>query len=375
MKQKILILSTGGTIACSESAQGLVPTVAAKDILALLPSAMDGDFQLTFLELFQMDSSSIGPSHWLSIAEVIDRRYGEFDGFVITHGTDTMAYTASALSFLLAGRKKPVVLTGSQLPASAPGSDAADNLKTAFLAFYTPLSGVMIAFCGRLIRGCRASKLRTQSFCAFESINAAPLADFSKKATQTEGGYQPPESGCRSLTESFPSPKAFDAALDNTACCSTSSPEAAVFRTAAAQEDSDPRYPLRLDSHVALLKLTPGMPPAFLTAIAQSGLHGIVLELFGAGNFPSEDEALMNALHGLAKRDIVFVTKSQCPFEPCDSQVYAAGQALSFLRPICAGDMTAEAALTKLMWALGQSRKPERVRQLFFTNLAGEICL
>jgi len=337
MKKKILIVSTGGTIACSESENGLVPTATAEAFLAYLPDRMSNDFDISLLDLFQLDSSSIGPKHWLQIAEALRTRYDEFDGFLITHGTDTMAYTASALSFLLAGARKPIVLTGAQLPADVPGSDGPSNLKTAFQAFYTGFTGVMVAFCGQLIRGCRASKLRTHSFNAFESINVPALMDFSSN----DHGYQPPE----------PTP------------------------APATAEELFGSEPFQVDSRVGLLKIYPGMPAQMITAMAQLGFRGLVIELFGIGNFPAEDTALMDALHSLADRDMVIVTKSQCTYEPSDSDIYAAGRQLAALRPISANDMTTEACVTKLMWALSKTSSSEQVRQLFAQNIAGEISL
>ena len=337
MKKKILILSTGGTIACSESENGLVPTATAEAFLAYLPDRMSNDFDISLLDLFQLDSSSIGPEHWIQIAEALRSRYDEFDGFLITHGTDTMAYTASALSLFLAGARKPIVITGAQLPADVPGSDGPANLKTAFQAFYTGFTGVMVAFCGQLIRGCRASKLRTHSFNAFESINVPALINFSSN----DHGYQPPE------------------------------PEPAP----ATAEELFGTEPFTVDSRVGLLKIYPGMPPQMITAMAQLGFRGLVIELFGIGNFPAEDTALMDALHALADRDMIIVTKSQCTYEPSDSDIYAAGRQLAALRPISAKDMTTEACMTKLMWALGKTTNTAQVRQLFNQNIAGEISL
>ena len=337
MKKKILILSTGGTIACSETEQGLLPTATAEAFLAYLPERMSYDFEISLLDLFQLDSSSIGPEHWVQIAEALRSRYDEFDGFLITHGTDTMAYTASALSFLLAGARKPIVLTGSQLPADVAGSDGPANLKTAFQAFYTGFTGVMVAFCGQLIRGTRASKLRTHSFNAFESINAPALMHLE---ANDQGYYPPDDEPAKATAEE-------------------------LFGT----------EPFKVDTRVGLLKMYPGMNPAMLTSMAQLGYRALVIELFGIGNFPAEDTAFMDALHSLADRGILIVTKSQCTYEPSDSDIYAAGRQLSSLRPISAKDMTTEACITKLMWALGKTSQPEQIRQLFNTNIAGEISL
>lgn len=341
MKKKILILSTGGTIACSESERGLTPTATAEAFVSYLPHRISGDFDISLLDLFRMDSSSIAPDHWIQMAEAIRSRYDDFDGFLITHGTDTMAYTASALSYLLAGAKKPIVLTGSQLPAEAAGSDAPANLKTAFQAFYTDFTGVMVAFCNQLIRGCRASKLRTRSFHAFESINVPALMDFSGN----DRGYRPPES------------------------------KATVGAAQKNSEDLFGTEPFVLDSRVGLVKIHPGMSPALLSAMAQMDYRGLIIELFGIGNLPEDDPALMNALRLLTDRGVVIVTKSQCPFEASDSNVYAAGRQLAALRPISARDMTTEACLTKLMWALGKTDEPEQIRHLFDTNVAGEVSI
>lgn len=348
MKKKILILFTGGTIACKQSSQGLVPTASAQDMLSCLPQRISGDFEISLLEMFQLDSSSIGPEHWVQIGETIRSRYDSFDGFLIFHGTDTMAYTASALSFLLAGGKKPIVMTGSQLPFEAFGSDAFGNLKTAFQAFYTDLTGVMIAFDGQLIRGCRASKLRTQSFHAFESINVPPLMNVSQHGL----GYQPPTSA--TLSEQSPSSR---------------------FSEAKTSRELFGTKPFFMESRVGLLKLFPGISPALLFAIGQSGLRGLVFELFGAGNFPTENKALMDALFSVSSQGVVIVAKSQCPYEASDLGIYAAGRKLFDIDPISAKDMTTEAAVTKLMWVLGKTDRPEQIRRWFETNVAGEISL
>jgi L-asparaginase len=175
MKKKILLITTGGTIASESSEEGLKPGLTSGDLMTSVNSIAER-YDVTTRDLFQLDSSNIQPEEWQLIASCIAESYRHYDGIVITHGTDTMAYTSSVLSFMLWNIPVPVVLTGSQLPVSHPLTDAKDNLFCAFAMAASGTPGVFLAFNRKVMRGCRAVKVRTMSFDAFESINCPPVA-------------------------------------------------------------------------------------------------------------------------------------------------------------------------------------------------------
>ena len=172
--KRILLIATGGTIACKQTASGLAPQLGAKELLSYVRDRAEN---VESIELFRMDSSNVQPEEWRAIAQAVADNMHKADGIVITHGTDTMAYTSSMLSFMLRGIKIPVVLTGAQYPMGMDGSDAAANLGDALTAARELPAGVYIAFGGSVILGCRAVKTRTMSLNAFESINR-PLVGY-----------------------------------------------------------------------------------------------------------------------------------------------------------------------------------------------------
>ena len=175
MKQ-ILMIGTGGTIASGKTAEGLMPELTSEQLLAFVP-AVSALCRVECLQLLSLDSTNLGPAHWLQIAGAIRARYDRYDGFVISHGTDTMAYTAAALSYLIQGTAKPIILTGAQKPISFDSTDSKVNLTDAFLcACSDTLHGVMIVFNGKVIQGTRACKTRSKSYEAFSSINYPYLA-------------------------------------------------------------------------------------------------------------------------------------------------------------------------------------------------------
>ena len=192
--KNILMLGTGGTIASVPSADGLIPALDGAAMLRLVPE-LEGICTITCKEILNLDSSNLEPAHWQLIAEAVAADYANFDGFVITHGTDTMAYTAAALSQMLHNCQKPVILTGAQLPIQAEGSDAPANVYHAFLAATSALQGVALVFGDKVIHGAHAKKLYTENFNGFASINHEPLATIShnhlfwQKGALQGGGY------------------------------------------------------------------------------------------------------------------------------------------------------------------------------------------
>jgi len=271
-----------------------------------------------------MDSSNIQPEEWSQLARAVDEAVQNCDGVVITHGTDTMGYTAAALSFMLLGLKKPVILTGSQLPMGAPLSDAEINLSCALEAACQGVGGVYVCFARKLILGCRAVKTRTTSFDAFDSVN-------------------------RSLSGMIDS-------------------EGVHFLRPQRIEDE---YTLRpqVDSRVFLLKLVPGTQPDVLDFVAQAGYRGLVIEAFGLGGLHYIRRNLVEKLRMLREKGVRVLVVTQCMYEKADLSIYEVGMQMLRAEVISGMDMTTEAAVTKLMWALAQ----EDPEAWLGRNLCGEV--
>lgn len=330
MKQ-ILLLTTGGTIASQKNEQGLAPALHGGDLISLLRTGYP-QCEFSFEDLLDLDSSNIQPEEWRLIAARVYAALPQYDGIIISHGTDTMAYTAAALSFMLQNLCKPVVLTGSQLPIENPLTDGVSNLYTAVEAILRGPPGVSVAFDRKIIPGTHAVKVNTMGFDAFESVNADCLGQIFADGTRL-----------------FP----------------------------AQHCSCDPQKPLRLLDHLStdvfLLKLLPGTRPEIFDALADMGYRGIVIEAFGAGGLHHVGRDLHSRLSMLQERGIVVVVCSQCLYERCDLSIYEVGGRILEKGVIPARDMTTEAATTKLMWALGQSNDPDEIRRMFDHCYAGEI--
>lgn len=320
----IRLISTGGTIACVPTENGLKPELNARQLIDLIGG---NHSNIECIDLFSMDSSNIQPEEWITIAEAI-RDNADCDGIVLTHGTDTMAYTASMLSFMLAGIKIPVVLTGAQYPAVYPDSDGRRNLENAIIAATSLTGGVYICFGNSLMLGCRAVKTRTTSLNAFESINYPYIG------TVNDG---------RML---------------------------ALYNPPHRNEFS---FSVELDSRVALVKLIPGMSPKLLDCLIDCDIKGVVVEAFGLGGMHSIRRNHLESIQRLMERGIPVVLTSQCLYEQSTPDIYEVSRPLKDIGIISAGDMTTEAAITKLMWVLGHTKELEEVRKLMQTNLIGEL--
>ena len=332
MKKKILVLATGGTISSGFSPNNsLEPQMSIDSIMANLTDVGD-NYAITTRDILMMDSSNIQPEEWQFIArEVFYRRKG-FDGVVITHGTDTMAYTASMLTYMLKNIPVPVVLTGSQLPITHPLTDAYGNLRLALAMAASGLPGVFVAFHNKIILGCRAVKTRTMNFHAFESVNMPYIGSVDS-------------SGLILNRELVPVPAGEPELLD------------------------------RLSDDVFLIKLTPGLNPRIFDMLYDLEYQGIIIEAFGAGGLHCIHRDLVGQISSMVKKGVSVVACSQCLYERSDFSVYETGRLALDKGLIQAFDMTTEAAVTKLMWALGQSDDPAEIRRIFNTNIAGEISL
>lgn len=322
--KKILLIATGGTIASRRTVSGLAPGLTAKELLAQVPD-VESFCRVETTEPMSLDSTNISPGDWLTLAGVIEENYDRFDGFVICHGTDTLAYTAAALSYLIQNTRKPIVLTGAQRPIDLEDTDARQNLFDSFLYACSGDSGVCIVFGGRVIAGTRAKKTRTKSYNAFSSINFPDIAEIRDRR---------------------------------------------VARFIPWQESGGPVFTRELDTGVALIKLIPGLSPEIFASIG-SLCHGLIIESYGVGGIP---DAYLDGLDGILRAGRTVVLATQVPQEGSDLSVYQVGHRLKeragLLEPY---DMTLESAVTKLMWALGRTRDPDEVRRLFYTPVNHDL--
>ncbi len=325
---RILLMATGGTIASIPSPDGLVPGLCAQELLSCLPVL---PCPVDCIDVFNMDSSNIQPEEWQIMAKSVLLNMGDYDGVVITHGTDTMAYTASMLTFLLQNLPLPVVLTGSQWPMVRPDSDGRANLAHSLLAAQRLPGGVYICFGSAVMRGCRAVKTRTTSLNAFESINAPYVG------TVVDGRF-----------------------IDLTL-------------VEAEEEGRHFEYYSDIEPNVALVKLIPGTTAQQLSILSSCGVKGVVVEAFGLGGVSNFRRDHAEALRGLMDLGIPVVLTSQCLYEASTPDVYEVSRPLREAGVISAGDMTTEAAVTKLMWALAQAKDMVSLRTLMRKNICGEI--
>lgn len=328
--KKILMLTTGGTIASLPSEEGLAPTGADTILSHMGPSA--ANYQITTKEILTLDSTNIQPEEWKIIADAIYQDVRNYDGIVVTHGTDTMAYTASMMSFMLRNVPIPVVFTGSQVPISKPLSDAPLNLSCALAMAASATPGIFVAFDRKIILGCRAVKVRTTAFDAFESVNCEYAGMVNSAGLSLNQQVIPPTRG--------------ECVLEDT-----------------------------VDSDVYLLKLTPGTNPKIIDLMIESGCHGIVIEAFGIGGLQFIRRDFVSKIEKAIDAGIPVVVCSQCLYERSDFSIYQVGQKALAKGAIQGFDMTREAAVTKLMWALGQTRDLQEISAMFRSNIAGEIAL
>ena len=326
-KKKILLLTTGGTIASLPGGEGLEPQ--RSDVMERELNQLRTYYDITVEDVMCLDSSNIRPEQWQLIARHVFEQRAGYDGIVISHGTDTMAYSASAVTFMLPNIDLPVVFTGSQLPLADMLSDGPDNLRTAFAMAASGKPGVYLAFDRKVMLGCRAVKVRASGFSAFESINARYAGQVSNQ-------------GLVLNEQVLPHPKGEAKLLPD------------------------------ISENVFLLKLTPGLNPAVFDMLAAMGYQGIVMEAFGLGGI----NVLSRGLRGIRRAvedGVSVVVTTQCLYDSSDLRIYQVGNKLLQLGVIQGRDMTSEAAMTKLMWAIGQGMNPDEIADLFTRSLAGEI--
>lgn len=328
--KNVLMIATGGTIASKNTGAGLAPALTSRELLDCVPEIAE-ICRVKTVQPFNVDSTNVYYKHWLEVARIIKENYDRFDGFVVTHGTDTMAYSAAALSYLVQNNAKPVVLTGSQKSAYLRDTDARKNLTDAFAYCADDgAQGVHIVFDGNVILGTRAKKTRTHSYNAFSSV------DFPETAVLRDGKpfYY--------IREPIPV--------------------------------GTPQFYGELNPNVFVLKMTPGMRPDIFDYLCER-CDGLILETFGSGGLPDYDnnEFFLRLKDFLSKGKTVVVT-TQVEREGSALASYEVGRKLLDCgRVLEARCMTLEAALAKLMWSLARTKAPQEVEKLFLAPVAKDI--
>jgi L-asparaginase len=332
MKKNILLIATGGTIASKSTVDGLAPGITSDELMGYVPEIKEF-CNVDTIQLLNIDSTNIQPEYWVMISEAIERVYDKYDGFVISHGTDTMAYTASAISYLIQNSDKPIIITGSQKPINAEITDARKNLLDSFrFASEMNVRGVYIVFDGKAIIGTRARKIKSKSYSAFESINfpVAAFIDYKRISKYIRN---------EELKESV-------------------------------------KFYNKIYPNIFLLKLAPGMDPDVLDYVGEK-YEGIVVESYGVGGLPFLDKRnFLEKLGKLTENGKIVVVATQVMLEGSDMDVYEVGiKAMKQYKILQSYDMTLESAITKLMWIMGETKDFDEVKDKFYTRINEDIMI
>ena len=330
MKKNILLIATGGTIASSITAHGLSPAITSEELLQYVPEIKE-ICNVNTIQLLNIDSTNIQPEYWLLMVEEIEKEYDNYDGFVITHGTDTMAFTSSALSYLIQNSHKPIVITGSQKPINAAMTDARKNLLDSFrFASQDDIRGVFVVFDGKAIAGTRARKVKTKSYSAFESINFPAVAVIDENRIAK---YIVPEENRKKV-----------------------------------------KFYKKIYPSIFLLKLAPGMDPDVLDYIGEK-YEAIVIESYGVGGVPFlEKRNFLEKLSSLTEKGKIVVIATQVMLEGSDMNIYEVGiKAFKNYKILQSYDMTIESVITKLMWIMAITKDFEKIKKRFYTPVNDDI--
>ncbi len=328
-KPKILLLTTGGTITMLKSHNGaLQPCEDADKLIKAIPE-LSLLAEIEILPIVNIDSSNFTPPVWLQIAKAIFHRMKDFDGFVVAHGTDTMCYTSAALSFMLQELNKPIVITGAQVPLEEIGSDGRSNLINAVRVAISDLAEVAVVFGSQIIRGTRAKKMSAFDMQAFVSVNDNPLGRIGLSIKYDDSAHL--RSKKKPLLRPF------------------------------------------LNDNVAMIPVYPGIKPEIIEYLAQTH-SGIVIEGYGAGNLPTDENInLIPAIKSAIERKVPVVVCTQCILGSTEMELYQVGRAALDVGAIPAMDMTPETSMVKLMWVLGQTDDIDSIDSMMQKSFVGEL--
>ena len=335
MKKNIYIAYTGGTIGMKASANGYIPVKGhLTEAINNMPDFHRQEMPDFTIHEYQplIDSSNMTPADWQRIADDIAKHYDNYDGFIVLHGTDTMAYTSSALSFMFDQLSKPIIVTGSQIPFSQLRSDGQVNLLNAlYIAANYPINEVGLFFNNKLFRGNRSIKAYADGFDAFDSPNLQPLLEAGINIKVLAGKLQP------------------------------SNIDHSIVKVSKI-----------IQQPIGVVHLYPGISSQLIENVIQQPVKALILRSYGVGNAP-QDPALLACLAQANERGIIIVNCSQCIKGKVNMQGYATGNALSQVGVISGHDMTLEAALTKLHFLFSQEYDNAQIKQLLSTSLRGEL--
>jgi L-asparaginase len=329
--KKILLIATGGTIASKYTPDGLCPSISSEELLSYVPAAREF-CQIDTIQPFNLDSTNVNQAQWLQLAELIEQKYEYYDGFVICHGTDTMAFTAAGLSYLIQNNYKPIVITGSQKPIDLAVTDARTNLLDSLrFASHDRAHGINIVFGGNVIAGTRAKKERSKSYNAFSSINYPVIATISENRI--------------------------------------------VFYIDDKYQSTRPiTFYHKLNSRVFLYKLIPGSSGHVLKAL-KDDFDAVIIESFGVGGLPDYgDDSFYEAIRDYTSSGKLVIMATQVTHEGSDMSIYQVGKSMKheFHLPE-SYDMTLEAVVAKTMWALGQTNNLDTFRKLFYQTINRDL--
>lgn len=329
--KKILLIATGGTIASKYTAEGLAPQISADELLEYIPEAREF-CTIDTVQPFALDSTNVCADHWLKLARLIESKYEFYDGFVLCHGTDTMAYTAAALSYLIQNNRRPIVITGAQKPIDLAITDARSNLLDSLrFAAHDRAHGISIVFGGKVIAGTRAKKEFSKSYNAFSSINYPDIASIHDQKI--------------------------------------------IFYIDDKDQSTKPLvFYHEMNQKIFLLKLIPGIDGKVLDALFSS-YSGLIIESFGVGGLPHyENDNFIDAIAHWIEAGKPVCMATQVTHEGSDMEVYQVGKIIKERFPVLESyDMTLEASVTKMMWALGQTRDMEKFKELFYTTINHDL--
>ncbi|WAW14435.1 asparaginase [Peptostreptococcus equinus] len=332
IRKNILLIATGGTIASKPTEFGLMPSITSEEILRHVPQIAEF-CEVTTVQLMNIDSSHMSPNRWIQIVECVRENYEKYDGFVITHGTDTLAYSASALSYLIQNSTKPIVMTGSQKSIYLQDTDARKNLKDAFIyACDDKANGVKIVFDSKVILGTRARKTRTHSYNAFDSVDYPIIAIiFNDKVVYY-----------------------IEEEINNNV----------IFYD-------------KLNTDVNIIKLVPGIHPEIFDFIGEKS-DVIIIEGFGVGGLPDYDgkNTLAKKVKKLIDSGKIIVFSTSVPHEGSNIEVYEVGNVIKSNFGILENyNMTIESTVCKLMWITAQYKDIKKVKEVFYTPISHDIVL